>query len=293
MPTDPNVAAPQWFTDAISTPGERHSLEVDGATIVYRTWGDAGAPGVLLVHGGGAHGGWWDHLAPQLAAGRRVVALDLSGHGDSDWRETYTFDTWARELHAVAVAARADHRLLVVGHSLGGVTTATASRLFPELITDIVMIDSEVYDPAVHGTSRPGGDDQPSIRSTGRRHYPSRDELLARYRLVPDHPCLGYAKDYVAAGSVVSEPEGWRWKFDRTFALHLDPRPPMPAPDTRVTVIRAGRGRMTSYMAGKIVAELRTVSRIVTFPEAGHHVMLDYPLELLAEIREAIGRLPG
>ena len=50
---------------------------------------------------------------------------------------------------------------------------------------------------------------------------------------------------------------------------------------------------MTSYMAGKIVAELRTVSRIVTFPEAGHHVMLDYPLELLAEIREAIGRLPG
>ena len=46
----------------------------------------------------------------------------------------------------------------------------------------------------------------------------SRDELLARYRLVPDHPCLGYAKDYVAAGSVVSEPEGWRWKFDRTFA---------------------------------------------------------------------------
>ena len=96
MPTDPNVAAPQWFTDAISTPGERHSLEVDGATIVYRTWGDAGAPGVLLVHGGGAHGGWWDHLAPQLAAGRRVVALDLSGAVEGAKAELEESEAWAR-----------------------------------------------------------------------------------------------------------------------------------------------------------------------------------------------------
>ena len=290
MPIDEAAPAPQWFTDAVGTPAQEHCLEVDGARIVYRTWGPEGAPGVLLVHGGAAHSGWWDHLAPQLAGDRRVAALDLSGHGDSDWRDSYSFDGWAAEVHAVALAAGVTDQLLVVGHSLGGLITAKASTLFPDVIDNILIIDSEIFHPDQIRAAQTGGQSVPEIRSTGRRFYPSRDDLLARYRLVPDHPCYTYAKDYVAAGSVVEESEGWRWKFDRTFGIDLDHRAPMPDPDATVTVIRPGKGRMTAFMAGEIVSGLRTISRIVTFPEAGHHVMLDYPLELLAEIRRAIAR---
>ena len=46
----------------------------------------------MLVHGGAAHSRWWDHIGPLLADGRLVVAIDLSGHGDSARRESYSLD---------------------------------------------------------------------------------------------------------------------------------------------------------------------------------------------------------
>lgn len=70
----PLDAVPPWFTAAITTPYDTGSVEVDGVTIAYRAWGDPDDPVVLLVHGGGANAVWWDHVAPLLSAGRRVVA---------------------------------------------------------------------------------------------------------------------------------------------------------------------------------------------------------------------------
>ena len=76
---------PDWFARAIAQAPEHRDVVVAGARVAYRAWGPAGAPGVVLVHGGAAHSGWWDHVAP-LLTGHRVVALDLTGHGDSDRR---------------------------------------------------------------------------------------------------------------------------------------------------------------------------------------------------------------
>src|SRR3954451_22766009 len=85
--------APGWFVRALAAVPEHRCIEVAGARIRYRAWGPRDAPGVVLVHGGSAHAGWWDHIAPQLP-GHRVVALDLSGHGDSDHREAYDMRLW-------------------------------------------------------------------------------------------------------------------------------------------------------------------------------------------------------
>ena len=74
--------APSWFSEAIANVPQMRSIEVDGLRIAYRVWGDESLPGLILVHGGAAHSGWWDHIAPLLTS-HRVVAPDLSGHGDS------------------------------------------------------------------------------------------------------------------------------------------------------------------------------------------------------------------
>ena len=94
---------PAWFTAALAAPATDGTVDVDGARVRYRAWGPPGAPGAVLVHGTAAHARWWDHVGPQLPAGQRVAALDLSGHGDSDWRERYSLDHWAAEVVAVAV----------------------------------------------------------------------------------------------------------------------------------------------------------------------------------------------
>ena len=88
-PADSPADPPEWFTKALATAPQERRVDVDGTTISYLAWGDPSPRGIVLVHGGGAHAHWWDHIAPLLALDRRVLALDLSGHGDSGRRDTY------------------------------------------------------------------------------------------------------------------------------------------------------------------------------------------------------------
>src|SRR5690606_18123739 len=134
-------AAPQWFADAIGqAPLIKRLTTADGTTINYRVWGERAWPGVLLVHGAAASAAWWDHIAPQLS-GHRVVAVDLSGHGDSSHKSGgYPVGEWAAEVAAVAIAEKLD-RPVLVGHSLGGRVAVHAAVAEPELFSRVVLID--------------------------------------------------------------------------------------------------------------------------------------------------------
>ena len=130
-----SAAPPAWFTDALAAPVAELTTMVDGTPIAYRAWGEEAARGIVLVHGGAAHSRWWDHIGPLLADGRRVVAIDLSGHGDSGRRGSYSLDGWAREVLAVAEdAGIAAVPPTVIGHSMGGLVTLRAASLFLSLI---------------------------------------------------------------------------------------------------------------------------------------------------------------
>ncbi|MFT4200916.1 alpha/beta fold hydrolase [Gordonia sp. (in: high G+C Gram-positive bacteria)] len=293
--TDTPTTAPVWFTDAVGTKPRLETVAVDGADVAYRVWDDAGdepRPGILLVHGGAAHAGWWDHLAPQLVAdGYRVAAFDLSGHGDSDWREDhYTYRGWATELVEVAKAAGIADDLVVIGHSMGGIVSMFASVEYPDVVDRVVIVDSELFDADDIKRMMTHGAPVDTAIPRKSRHYASREEALGRYRLLPDQETLPYVRDYVARGSVTSDDDGWRWKFDRSFPTRLTDPAPTPPPGCRLTIIRGEHGVMDPVKA-KALFESRPAgtSSLVTMPDTGHHVMLDRPLELLAELRTALG----
>ncbi len=107
--TEPAFQAdpPSWFLAALEASVETGSVTVDGTPISYRAFGGRRDSGIVLVHGGAAHARWWDHIAPLLAERARVVAIDLSGHGDSGRRDVYTLDCWADEVLAAARDQRA------------------------------------------------------------------------------------------------------------------------------------------------------------------------------------------
>ena len=93
-PADTDAAGvPAWFSAALAAAVQERMTTVEGTSIAYRAWGDQADRSIVLVHGGAAHSRWWDHIAPLLARGWRVVALDLSGHGDSGRRDSYSLDT--------------------------------------------------------------------------------------------------------------------------------------------------------------------------------------------------------
>ena len=93
---------PDWFIKSLKTEKKNKSLEVQGATINFQQWGDPKNQGLVLVHGTGAHSHWWDFIAPLFIDQYEVVALDLSGMGDSDHRKNYNSELFAKEILAVA-----------------------------------------------------------------------------------------------------------------------------------------------------------------------------------------------
>src|SRR4029077_235498 len=120
---------PAWFDDALATPHDEGFVEVLGARIHYLHWGNRGHPGLVLVHGGAAHAHWWSFLAPLFTAHYDVVALDMSGHGDSDRRDSYPREIWAREGRAVLDAMKFPGPPVVIGHSLGGLVAIIGAAL--------------------------------------------------------------------------------------------------------------------------------------------------------------------
>ena len=102
----------------------------------------------MLVHGGAAHSRWWDHVAPLLTQGRRrVLALDLSGHGDSGSdrrvRPAALGGGGPRRRRATAVPGT---RPVVIGHSMGGFVALTAALHHGDRLTGAIAIDSPIRD---------------------------------------------------------------------------------------------------------------------------------------------------
>jgi pimeloyl-ACP methyl ester carboxylesterase len=276
---------PAWFTAALAAPATDGAVNVDGARVRYRAWGPPGAPGAVLVHGTAAHARWWDHVAPQLPAGLRVAALDLSGHGDSDWRDRYSLDRWSEEVVAVAADAGISGAPFIIGHSLGGTIAIRAAARYGGALAGIVVIDSPLFEA-------PPGPQETVMGSVfgGERTYPSREAVLARFRLVPEQPVLPYVREHVAAWSVTRRDNGaWDWKFDRGLFGKMAPSWPLVRPaDCRAMIIRAEHGMMTPEMANGLAERLGPAATVFEIPVAGHHVLLDEPLCLVTALRAVL-----
>lgn len=99
----------------------------DGRETAYRITGEDGeGPTTLYVHGSGGNHQVWVHQYAPSGPSHPAVAVDLSGHGDSEDLETApgseTLAAYAADVAAVATATDAD---VLVGNSLGGAVVLT------------------------------------------------------------------------------------------------------------------------------------------------------------------------
>jgi pimeloyl-ACP methyl ester carboxylesterase len=281
------VDAPGWFQRALAVPFTDEEVTVGGARIHYLAWGERGRPGMVFVHGGGAHGHWWTHLAATFAGDLRVAALDLSGHGDSDHRDRYALEQWTDEVIAVAEAAGSSGRPVVVGHSMGGMVTIATAALHADRLSGVVICDSPVMaaDPEVESYRLKQAFGAP-------RTYASVDEAVARFRTVPAQAhYLPYVIDHVARRSLKEVDGGVQWKFDRfifeqfSSGMRGIAQPYLSQVRCRLALLRSEHGLVTEDIGASMFEAMGRVTPIIEIPEAGHHAMLDQPLVLLTAIR--------
>ena len=278
------VGDPEWFRGALDQRSVADTIRCDGATVHYRSWGPRTGDGVVLVHGAAAHSGWWDHVAPLLAPGRRVVAFDLSGHGRSDRRREYGIDGWAGEVQAVARATGL-YRPTVVGHSMGGVVAlATALDEHADL-GPVIALDSIVRTTSRTATAWAAGSVPPL------RTYATRADAVRHFRTVPAQPAvLAYVLEHIAATSVHAVPGGWSWRFDPQIFRHARfVRDRLAALHRPVTLVRAEFGIVGDDVLAAMLAASGEQIRVAPLPGAHHHMMIDKPLETIEVIRRLIG----
>ena len=188
----------------------------------YWDYGHDERPPLVLVHGGLDHARSWDWVAARLRLDYHVYALDLRGHGDSQWA---TGALYSLAEHVLDLSALCDvigtRPLTLVGHSLGGVISLAYSGTFPEAVRKVVAIEG-MGPPPTHHTQR---DPYPvrmrrwieAMREVERRSprtYPTLEAAVARMLEANPHLSEEMARHLTLHGSNRNPDGSYVWKFD-------------------------------------------------------------------------------
>jgi len=229
-----------------------------------------------------------------LALDRPLVALDLTGHGHSDWRDDHAYWPEGMALDvAKAIEAWAPKAKLLVGMSLGGLTATVVAATRPELVPHLGIID------VTPGTDHAKA--EPIIAFVdGPETFESFDEILQRtIQFNPTRTESSLRRGVLH--NAIELPDGtWRWRWDlpRRGSGEGDTGSIMPGLDDlwaaveRVKVpLTLLRGSLSPVVDDDDVAELQRrnpAARVIVVEGAGHSIQGDKPVELAALLAEQL-----
>ncbi|MEY2569554.1 MAG: hypothetical protein QOE35_4083 [Actinomycetota bacterium] len=264
----------------------RASVDVArGQAVSALVWGDHD-PELVFLHGGAQNAHTWDTVA--LALERPLVALDLPGHGHSDWRGDHDYMPAATaESMAIAVRALAPRAAAVVGMSLGGLTAIRLAAGHPDLVRKLVVVDVS-----------PGADQHKAAPVlsfiAGPESFASFDEILERtVQFNPTRSVSALRRGILH--NAAEQPDGsWTWRYDRvrpSTGTSFDFGPlwdDVGAVEAPVMLVRGG---LSGVIDDDDIAEFRRRCphiRVETVADAGHSIQGDQPLALAALVEEFV-----
>jgi len=255
----------------------------DGRRVHYLEWGSPTSRPFIMVHGIGRSAHSYDHVAALLQAEYRVIAMDMRGHGDSDWHPdgAYLVEDYVTDLERlVDVLGLRD--IALTGSSTGGRVAQVYAGLHPDRVWKLIVEDV--------GPERPANISRGFAQRAERdgEGWASEDALLARLRQgatrVPEaqhRTWIRYETRRLDSGRVV-------WKYDPDIARGFVP--------TELWEYVRRIEAPTLYLLG---AESRIVPpetqvqlkatrpniEVVTVPDAGHYPHQETPEVFLAVVR--------
>lgn len=113
----------------------------DGAAIRYEVLGEV-EPTLVFIHGWACQRMYWIEQLNRFQRVRRVVAVDLMGHGESDSKRTdWTIDAFGDDVVLVCNALKLE-RIILVGHSMGGPVALDAAKKLGSRVLAVVGVET-------------------------------------------------------------------------------------------------------------------------------------------------------
>lgn len=232
----------------------------------------------LLLHGVGG-GAWvWHAVAPRLVAGRRVLALDLRGYGESQWSADarYTTEDHVADVELVLTALGVD-AVDVVGFSWGGLIglalAARSDRVGRLCLVDIgpssMLSETEVMPLPYHSADLE--DAIEGERSLAPRALPATLEAAAALLTAP-----------AAAGGFVRKLDPFfvtRWPFradDRWDELR--------ALERELLIVHADESRVLPREVAERMRDEAKRATLIRIADSGHLVPIEQPEALVAAL---------
>ena len=279
-----------WFNESLLIEPASKQIQVHDKTINYLVWGEESKPGLFFIHGYSAHAHWGDFVAPAFIEKFCVVAIDLSGSGDSDHRESYSQEIFADEIKAVCEDMnwkQADF----VAHSMGGSISLNATSIYPELFKSLTLLDSIVVLPPdkVRGFS--------SNKSMIRADfiYDDKDAAMDSFRLIPPQPCRNdYLLKHIASNSFKQRDDGWVLKSDGKIMKSYKSKDLTDILMAIKCPINIVYGLMSQIFTQEILDYTLYVGnipeeRVIGIPGTMHHLFVDDPLSVIDALKKLIG----
>ncbi len=262
---------------------ERIAMQLaDGRTLSALKWGVA-SPEVLFVHGSAQNAHTWDTVI--LAMGISAVAIDLPGHGHSSWRKDGDYGPTVLALDvATAIETWAPDAKLIVGMSLGGLTTIALAGMRGDLANQIVVVD---ITPGVNSAKSKAITDFVN----GPQTFASFEELLARTIEHNATRSESSLRRGILHNAKQLDDGSWQWRYDRsTHPSAEDSAKRIERISKLWNVIEDLKCSMTLVRGGVSpvvddadVAELKRCkpdAQVLVVDGAGHSVQGDRPIEL-------------
>ena len=118
-------------------------VTVDGLRLHYLEWGTAGRPAVVCVHGYTSSAQAFNSLARHLQDRFHVLAMDVRGHGESEWSPTGAYEYADQAGDLAAIVDRLElPRFALIGTSMGGIIAMIYAADHAERLTALVINDT-------------------------------------------------------------------------------------------------------------------------------------------------------
>ena len=278
--------AAEWDLTLATPPEvERCSTSLDdGRQISSLRWGSAPSD-LVLLHGGAQNAHTWDTTS--LALNRDLLAIDLPGHGHSDGPRAGLDTTAMATDVAAAVEALAAPPVVLVGMSLGGLTSLCLAADRPDLVRHLVLVDIT-----------PGVNKEKASHITefinGPAGFESFDDLLERTVAFNPTRSVASLRRGILHNAVQLEDGTWVWRWARHRDVTTEP---IEAPEVRdlwdvvgsvpmpITLVRGmAVGSVVDQADVDELRARRPDAAVIEVLDAGHSIQGDQPLLLAAEL---------